>query len=223
MGPEIPARPVEAPARGPHGDTYSANDASVGDVDGDGSYEIVLKWDPSDAKDNSQSGMHRRRLSSTPTSSTARACGASISARTSAPARTTRSSSVYDFDGDGKAEIAVKTAPGTKAGNGKFLSLGRRPNDDDAKHVSHRFDGYVLTGPEYLTVFEGTTGAELATVDFDVPRGTVSAWGDDYGNRVDRFNGGVAFVSDMGNGKAASGRPASFKAVVTTHGSLFRL
>ncbi|HYP86991.1 MAG TPA: hypothetical protein VEQ59_02540, partial [Polyangiaceae bacterium] len=41
-----------------------------------------------------------------------------------------------------------------------------------------------------------------------MPRGTVSAWGDDYGNRVDRFNGGVAFVSDMGNGKAASGRPS---------------
>jgi hypothetical protein len=65
LPPNAPAQPflrvpLNVPAGGttPTGEayTYSANDASVGDVDGDGQYEIILKWDPSNAKDNSQSG-----------------------------------------------------------------------------------------------------------------------------------------------------------------------
>jgi rhamnogalacturonan endolyase len=36
--------------------TYNANDASAGDVDGDGQYELLLKWDPSISKDSSQNG-----------------------------------------------------------------------------------------------------------------------------------------------------------------------
>src|SRR5690606_15953897 len=36
--------------------SYAPNDASVGDVDGDGEYEIFLKWDPSNAHDNSHKG-----------------------------------------------------------------------------------------------------------------------------------------------------------------------
>jgi hypothetical protein len=114
---------------------------------------------------------------------------------------------VYDFDGDGKAEIACKTAPGTKDGLGEYLSKGPAAADDDSKEYRNG-NGYILTGPEYFTVFEGKSGKELATIDFPVPRGTVSGWGDNYGNRVDRFNGGVAFVSDSGTGKAASGRPS---------------
>ena len=93
---------------------------------------------------------------------------------------------VQDFDGDGKAEIAVKTAPGTRDGTGAYLKLGPAANDTDTMAYRNS-DGYVLTGPEYLTVFNGQTGAELATVNFDVARGTVSSWGDGYGNRVDRF------------------------------------
>ena len=59
-------------------------------------------------------------------------------------------------------------------------------------------DGYVLSGPEYLTVFNGQTGAEMATVDFAGARGTVSSWGDDYGNRVDRFLATAAYVDTTG-------------------------
>ena len=59
-------------------------------------------------------------------------------------------------------------------------------------------DGYVLSGPEYLTVFNGQTGAEMATVDFPVLRGTVSSWGDDYGNRVDRFLATAAYLDATG-------------------------
>ena len=78
-----------------------------------------------------------------------------------------------------------------------LASSGPAANDDDTT-IYRNGDGYVLSGPEYLTVFNGQTGAEMATVDFDVPRGTVSSWGDDYGNRVDRFLATAAYLDDTG-------------------------
>ena len=185
--------------------TYSANDASPGDVDGDGQYEIVLKWDPSNSKDNSQSGctgdvyLDAYRLDGT------RLWRIDLGRNIRAGAHYTQLV-VYDLDGDGKAELAVKTAPGTRDGTGAYLRLGPAASADHSADYRNS-SGYVLTGPEYLTVFSGATGAELATVSFDVPRGTVSAWGDSYGNRVDRFLASAAFVSDSG-GETASGRPS---------------
>jgi hypothetical protein len=112
--------------------------------------------------------------------------------------------SVGDFDGDGKAEFACKTAPGTKDGTGAYLSTGPAANDDDSADYRNS-GGYILTGPEYLTVFAGDTGKELATVDYPVQRGNVGDWGDTYGNRLDRYNGGMAWVKDGG---VATGRPS---------------
>jgi len=102
---------------------------------------------------------------------------------------------VQDFDGDGKAELAVKTAPGTRDGTGAFLSRGPAASDDDSA-VYRKPGGYILTGPEDFTVFSGETGAEIGTVAFVVPRGTVSAWGDGCGNRVDRFLATAAFGAE---------------------------
>ena len=198
--------PLTPPATGANGGTYSANDGSVGDLDGDGRLDIVLKWDPSNAKDNSQSGVTDNVFLDGYTLGGERLFRIDLGPNIRAGAHYTQFS-VYDFDGDGKAEIACKTAPGTKDGTGAYLEKGPASNDDDSQ-VFRNAGGYVLTGPEYLTVFSGETGEELATVSYPVPRGTVSSWGDDYGNRVDRFNGGVAFVSDTGNGKEASGRPS---------------
>jgi rhamnogalacturonan endolyase len=184
--------------------TYSANDSSVGDLDGDGNYEIVLKWDPSNAKDNSQSGctgnvyLDGIRLDGT------RLWRIDLGPNIRAGAHYTQFI-VYDLDGDGKAELTVKTAPGTKDGNGEFLRLGPAENDDDSR-AYRASNGYVLTGPEYLTVFSGETGAELATVDYDVPRGTVSAWGDDYGNRVDRFLATAAYLDETGEASVVMAR-----------------
>lgn len=199
----------------PPGTGYEANDGSPGDLDGDGQYEIVLKWVPANAQDNSNAGVTDDTYLDGLKLDGTRLWRIDLGPNIRSGAHYTQHI-VYDFDGDGKAEIAVKTAPGTKDGKGNYLHTGPAANDDDSK-VYRNSDGYVLSGPEYLTVFSGETGEELATIDYPVPRGTVSAWGDSYGNRVDRFNGGFAFVSD--NGKTASGRPS----IITQRGYYTRL
>ena len=103
---------------------------------------------------------------------------------------------VYDLDGDGSAEIACKTAPGTKDGTGSFLRTGPAASDNDNANYRNS-GGYVLDGPEYFTIFSGKTGAELATISYKPPRGNVSNWGDNYGNRVDRFLACVAYLDGV--------------------------
>ncbi len=165
--------------------TYSANDASVGDLDGDGEYEIILKWDPSNSKDNSQSGYTGNVYLDAYKMDGTRLWRIDLGRNIRAGAHYTQFM-VYDLDGDGKAEVACKTADGTVDGAGTVIG--------NASADYRNSNGYVLTGPEYLTVFNGQTGAAMATVSYNPPRGTVSDWGDDYGNRVDRFLAGVAYL-----------------------------
>lgn len=167
--------------------TYSPNDLSVGDLDGDGEYEIVVKWDPSNAKDNSQSGYTGNVIIDAYEMSGTRLWRIDLGRNIRAGAHYTQFM-VYDLDGDGKAEVALKTAPGTRDAAGTVLG-GSNANTDYRSSA-----GYVLTGPEYLTVFNGQTGVAMATTDYLPARGTVSSWGDNYGNRVDRFLAGVAYV-----------------------------
>lgn len=183
--------PIEPPS-----DIYSANDASLGDVDGDGQYEVLLKWDPNDSKDNSQAGITSDVFIDALKLDGTRLWRIDLGPNIRAGAHYTQFV-VIDADGDGKAEMAVKTAPGTRDGSGAFLSLGPAAADDDAA-IYRQPDGYVLSGPEYLTVFEGASGRELATVPFDQARETVSDWGDSYGNRVDRFLATAAYLDASG-------------------------
>ena len=189
----------------PPGSQYNANDGAPGDLDGDGKLDIVLKWEGS-TKDNSQSGVTDDVYIGGYTLAGKQLWLLNLGPNIRGGAHYTQMS-VGDFDGDGKAEFACKTAPGTKDGTGAYLSTGPAATDDDSA-IYRNTDGYILTGPEYLTVFAGDTGKELATVAYPVPRGTVSSWGDSYGNRLDRYNGGIAFVSDTGTGKTSTGRPS---------------
>ncbi len=179
--------------------TYNANDGATGDLDGDGKLDIVLKWDPSDAQDNANAGITSDVFIDGYTLAGQRLWRIDLGPNIRAGAHYTQMS-VYDFDGDGKAEVVVKTAPGTKDSTGNFLSTGPAAGADNSQ-IYRNTSGYILTGPEWITVFSGATGKELATINYPVPRGTVSAWGDTYGNRVNRFNGGFAFVKDGGVAK----------------------
>lgn len=182
---------------------YTPNDTQPADLDGDGQYELVVKWYPDNSKDNSQSGVTDNTILEGLKLDGTSLWRIDLGRNIRSGAHYTQMS-IYDFDGDGRAEVSVKTAPGTRDGTGSYLSTGPAANDDDAADYRNG-SGYVLSGAEYLTVFDGLTGEEISTVNYPVPRGNVGSWGDDYGNRVDRFNGGVAMVTDDGQN---TGRPS---------------
>ncbi|MEU1973701.1 rhamnogalacturonan lyase [Microbacterium sp. NPDC019599] len=264
--------------------TYSANDASVADVDGDGAYELIVKWDPSNSKDVSQVGYTGEVFIDTYELDGTLLNRISLGDNIRAGAHYTQFLA-YDFDGDGRSELMLKTAPGTKSTTYRadgtvesesfvtlperdvaagvthqddyrmsnadfrdhltqlFLGWHERPevvsgqwpatleeawgapvtheyplSDESAKELTDyfidvyapsrsannrlwNFEGFIVEGPEYLTVFDGLTGAELQTVDYDPPRGDDGLlWGDyamgriEPGNRVDRFLSGVAYL-----------------------------
>ncbi|TQE18616.1 rhamnogalacturonan lyase [Streptomyces ipomoeae] len=181
--------PISPPAGGTTPDgvayTYEANDASVGDLDGDGSLDFVLKWQPTNAKDNSQSGYTGNTIVDGIKLDGTRLWRIDLGRNIRSGAHYTQFQ-VYDYGGDGKAEVAMKTADGTRDGTGAVIG---------SSSADHRnSSGYILSGPEYLTMFNGQTGRAMQSVDYVPARGTVSSWGDSYGNRVDRFLAGTAYL-----------------------------
>ncbi|WP_455835632.1 rhamnogalacturonan lyase [Pseudarthrobacter siccitolerans] len=180
---------LDKPADGvtPTGQAYSytANDSSVADLDGDGTYEIIQLWNPTNAQDNSKSGYTGNVYVDAYKMDGTKLWRIDLGRNIRAGAHYTQILA-YDFDGDGKAEVSMKTADGTTDGAGTVIG--------DPAADYRNSGGYVLSGPEFLTVFNGATGTVMDTVPYDPPRGNVSAWGDGYGNRVDRFLAGVAYL-----------------------------
>ncbi|MFO7656884.1 MAG: T9SS type A sorting domain-containing protein [Bacteroidales bacterium] len=175
--------------------TYSPNDCSVGDVDGDGEYEIIVKWDPSNSRDNAHGGITGNVYLDAYKLDGTFLWRIDLGINIRAGAHYTQFM-VYDLDGDGKAEVACKTAPGTKDGTGEFLKTGPAETANHTANYRNSW-GYILTGPEYFTIFNGETGTEMVTVDYLPPRGSVSSWGDSYGNRVDRFLACIAYLDGV--------------------------
>lgn len=181
--------PLNIPPDGttPLGQNYSyhANDASVGDVDGDGEYEIILKWDPSNARDNAHDGYTGNVYIDCYKLNGEHLWRIDLGRNIRAGAHYTQFM-VFDLDGDNKSEIVMKTGDGTIDGTGHVIGV---PNAD------HRnSNGRILSGPEYLTVFEGQTGKALQTIDYIPARGESESWGDARGNRSDRFLACVAYL-----------------------------
>lgn len=185
--------PLNAPEGGvtPDGEafTYEPNDASIGDVDGDGQYEIFLKWSPTNAHDNSHAGFTGHTFIDCYRLEGPRLWRIDLGRNIRSGAHYTQYM-VYDFDGDGRAELMMKTADGTRDGQGDIIG----DSTADYRTREGRAIGRTLAGPEYLTVFDGLTGRALKTVDYIPERGNVADWGDTYGNRCDRFLAGVAYL-----------------------------
>ncbi|WP_425614429.1 rhamnogalacturonan lyase [Anatilimnocola sp. NA78] len=177
-----PRNYLSIPLQTPAG--YRPNDASVGDLDGDGQYEIVLHQ-VARSRDNSQAGETDPPILEAYTLAGKLLWRINLGRNIREGAHYTQFM-VFDLDGDSRAEVACKTADGTVDGKGTVIGNAQ---------ADHRNDkGYILQGPEFLTIFDGLTGAALATTDYLPGRGDVAAWGDDYGNRVDRFLAGVAYL-----------------------------
>jgi rhamnogalacturonan endolyase len=170
--------------------TYSPGDASVGDLDGDGQYEIVLKWDPSNARDNAQDGFTGNVIFDAYKIDGKQLWRINLGRNIRAGAHYTQFM-VYDLDGDGIAEMACKTADGTIDGIGKVIG------DSTKNFINER--GKILSGPEFLTVFNGRTGEAMKTVEYVPGRGDQCAWGNNEcnGNRVDRFLACIAYLDGI--------------------------
>lgn len=179
--------------------TYTANDCSVGDLDGDGEYEIILKWSSSNSKRPPQRGFTGNTYLDAYKMDGRRLWRIDLGPNVRSGAATTNFL-VFDFDGDGCAEICCKTGDGTVDG------LGHRIGDAqadwrtwDKKSPTY---GKIVNGPEYLTVFEGRTGKELDSKEYIPTRYPLDGWGgvggncgnDNTGGRSDRFTAGVAFL-----------------------------
>jgi rhamnogalacturonan endolyase len=264
--------------------TYRANDMSVGDVDGDGQYEYIVKWDPTNQKDVSQRGYTGPVYIDAYELDGTLLYRIDLGVNIRAGAHYTQFL-VYDFDGDGRAEMMFKTAPGTKvisyhkdgtvaaerfvtmpradvragfshtddyrlSADGYYqhvveMFLGWREHPEvaagnwpatleeafgiepryeyplsredaealadhfidvyapsrSARNVLRGFEGFIVDGPEYLSVFDGATGRELQTIRYQPGRHDDGLmWGDyalsriEPGNRVDRFLATVAYL-----------------------------
>lgn len=199
--------------------SYHANDASVGDLDGDGQYEIILKWEPSAANDNSAAGYTGIVLFDAYKLDGTLLWRISMGPNIRAGAHYSQFQ-VADYDGDGKAEMIVKTADGTRDGAGKVIGdasanwvSGSGEVEQGDRTGSRRtvdgklmagLAGRILKGPEYLSVFDGATGRMLDTIAYPSPRGPdgdnpapdelKARWGDAYANRSERYLAATAWL-----------------------------
>ena len=206
---------LDRPAAGAaSGGTYSPNDCSVGDVDGDGEYEIFVKWDPSTSQDNSKGGITDNVYIDCYKLDGTKLWRIDLGRNIRAGAHYTQFQ-VYDYDGDGKAEMICKTAPGSLDGTGVYVNQATDNATikaaDNTKDWAAAGGGRINGGHEYLTVFDGLTGKAINTIAYYPNRNgtaTLSAasgtkdWDTrsdksdtgSYGNRGERYLAATAYI-----------------------------
>lgn len=194
--------------------TYTPNDCSVGDVDGDGEYELIVKWYPTNAKDNSQSGYTGNTILDCYKLDGTQLWRIDLGVNIRSGAHYTQFM-VYDFDGDGHAEMICKTAPGSIDGAGEYVN--KAATLDEIKNADNEKDwrvsgGRINGGQEWLTVFDGLTGKAIHTIYYNPNRNTgvggesagTFNWGTggkndtgSYGNRGERYLACVAHLDGL--------------------------
>ena len=172
--------------------TYSPDDIQVGDLDGDGELEIVLKREPYDGANqggwrNGSTLLEAYKMDGT----FLWQIDMGINIRSGSHYT---SYILYDFDGDGCAEIIMKTSDGTIDGQGKVIGDAAADYREPGTPANQ---GRILKGNEYLTVFNGRTGAAMQTIDYVPARGNLADWGDNRANRSDRFLAAVAYLDGI--------------------------
>ncbi|HJT75336.1 MAG TPA: rhamnogalacturonan lyase [Chitinophaga sp.] len=190
---------ITLPLRTPPG--YTPNDASAGDLDGDGQYDIVLHQ-TGRGKDNASAGMTDPPVLQAYKMDGTFLWQINLGRNIREGAHYTQFM-VYDLDGDGIAEVACKTADGTIDGKGKVI--GDSSKDWRTLDPGSPRYGKILDGPEYFTIFSGKTGEALATTGYIPGRGNIAAWGgfggnghtDNNGNRSDRFTACIAYLDGV--------------------------
>lgn len=205
--------------------TYSPDDIQLGDLDGDGELEIVVKREPYDGANmgvwfNGTTLLEAYKMDGT----FLWRIDLGINIRSGSHYT---SYILYDFDGDGLCEIAFRTSEGTKFADGKIITdangkvndyrnrqtdgkgwysgaaIARDQNDPSTATTC----GLIMEGPEYISICRGYDGREITRID-NIPRGGEGSkvsrakywseyWGDDFGNRMDRFFIGVAYLDGI--------------------------
>ncbi|MBR5535298.1 MAG: hypothetical protein IKU60_01485 [Clostridia bacterium] len=183
--------PVIKPDPTREGVTYSPNDCAIDDLDGDGYYEIIVKWDPSDSKDAATGGNSDKVYIDAYEFDGTHMWRIDMGINIRAGAHDTQMV-VYDLDLDGKAEVALRTCDGTVDGTGKIIG------DPEAVYTNV-WCGKNIDGPLFLSIFEGATGKELTRVPYDPQNNEPDTliFGDNAGNRSERYNACVAYLDGV--------------------------
>lgn len=199
---------------------YHPNDATVADLDGDGEMEIIIHRYGT-GHDNSHSGITTAPILQAYKLDGTFLWEVNLGVNIREGSHYTQFM-VYDLDGDGKAEVVCKTAEGAKDAAGTWVGKAYWPTYQYRYNITAKYNenavyrnsnGQIITGPEFLTVFNGETGEEIVTTEYDPPRYSTSIingneipklnpttseinsrWGDNYGGRSERYLAGVAYL-----------------------------
>lgn len=185
---EIPMRNLKSLGK----TEYYLNDATAADLDGDGEYEVIIKRMNRDWSTTNTNYTYFEAYKMDGTFMWAIDVGPNITMDVEI------NIAAFDFDGDGKAEVFMRSSDNTIFGldvnNQNGTSVGDRDGDGVTNYrYSIGGDGFINAGPEYLSLINGVTGKELDWVNF-IPRGNTSDWGDDYGHRANKFFFGAPYL-----------------------------
>lgn len=165
--------------------SYIVDDASVGDLDGDGEYEIIVRRTPSDYFNQLQVDEESKKVidmrEAYPLIEAYEMDGThmwTLDIGKNEANEIDVNFLVYDFDGDGKAEVAMRSYDGMTDGKGNKIGIA---DADWTQSLQKQKDRqYFAEGNEYLSMFDGETGEEIARTELLPRRDPLSSWSSKY-------------------------------------------
>ncbi len=183
-------------------DGYNIDDGAVADLDGDGEYEILLRRVPS---------MDVKTRTSYPLIEAYRTDGTHMWTINIGPNEINEHDLnilAYDMNGDGKSEVIMRSFEGTEDGAGNII--GDTNNDgktdyskDESNLAIFKDRQYVVSTPEFLSVYDGVTGAEMDRTELLPSKEPLSEWSYNYTDtgrltkRASHFLFGLAYLDGV--------------------------